>query len=108
VRNSLQKRIDRLEASNMPLHHGALHPPFLSRDELSVAIVLTIRQKLSNFKGDYCGRRSRRTTDRHPPERQKKSMIINWANERVKAIQAAGLVKPIVSRLQAKGYAFTK
>jgi hypothetical protein len=102
MRNLLRQRLLRLETATKPSHPLIVDQPFLSRDELYVAIVLRIRQVLRNGKG-----RPRRATNREAPESQKFLQIVNKANDRMKAIRAAGLEKPIVASLKAKGYSLT-
>jgi hypothetical protein len=99
----LRQRLLRLETATKPSHALIVDPPFLSRDELYVAIVLRIRQVLRNSNV-----RPGRATDRNAPDHQKFVKIINKANDRMKMIRAAGLMKSITTGLKAKGYGISE
>jgi hypothetical protein len=102
MHSAIKRRLTRLETTSKACQLG-LARQFLSRDELSVAIILRARRVLSTLR--------KRDTN-VPPHRSRLRMPkspqivagIRWANGRMKAIIKSGSLDAIVASLKAKGY----
>ena len=103
MHSALKRRLARLETTSNPACQPGLVRPFLSRDELSVAIIWRARRVLSTLSKHDTKLPLRQSHPRIP----KCPQIVDgvrWANERMKKIIESGSLDAISAGLKAKGY----
>jgi hypothetical protein len=104
MHSALKRRLARLETTSASACQLVRARPFLSRDELSVAIIWRARRVLSTLSKHDTKRPPRHSHPRNPKSPQIVDGI-KWANERMKKIIDSGSLDAISAGLKAKGYA---